>query len=1493
MSLLGTADLGVAFTGDIGDLLRASSQAGNAVDGFGQKAGSALRDVTKEARQTDDAMGRMANGIKSAFVGSSVAVGLITLKNQVVSVVSALTDAQVQVDRLKNGFSFGAGGAAAGAREMAFVRSEADRLGLSLNSTAASYMKMVAASRGNTMAGEKTRELFLAISEASVVMGLGQDQTERSMAAVVQMMSKGKVQAEELRGQLGEHLPGAFAIAARAMGVTEVELNKMMETGSVLSEDFLPRFAAQLRKELAGSVEQSALSMQANLNRLSTAWLDFKQQVVQGGVGEGISKAVSMAAADVSVLGDVFEASRVRGEGAFMALANAAGAVAGRAGFGLLEQSAELLNGTINLLTGGVFDLNTSIDIMPDNLKPVAQQMEATTAKIKAAEAEYAILSARLATQPDSIWTQSQLSQLDALIKTLRVAQGEQRKLMGLSAGSDPIGSVGSGDAALARAQRADYDRQKAARDKFMFENRSASQKMVDEIAAQKKAMGELYSPEVEAMIRERFVKPTRAGGRAAREAKDEFGELFTKLSNKDVGLDPSFYKDLNTLHDGYKTGRISVDEYRAAVEMLVTNQKFAKDAMKEHADAVQAAAQSNNAAWDAEFEALEKKRLSNEAQIKTGRETLEQIQFETSLLGLNTLQREQAVAMRELERQGIVAGTQAYNEYAEAIQKALADRAAQQKTIDFWRELESTASDVFMDLALNGESAFKRLGESLKREVIRLLYEMTIKKWIFQISGVGGGGSAGSIIDYASSAYSAYTTAAGGGAGAAGAVGGSASAAGSYLGGSMSAANTYGSIYANTTGTGINGLLATNGAYGTAGAGGVSGSTTASAMGYMGYAALIAAAVMIAENLYAKGYNRAALGKGPGESNTVGNTTFQADSRYGNSSVYNGSAENFNFKLFDAIGLNEKWATILSGTTRMAALFGRKLGAYGFTADIAGGDAEVGGFQRYKGGVFRSNKTVDAKVDPKDAANFDAIVESTIEGSKAMARAMGYSDEAINAYTGSLKVNFKGAKTAEEQAERVATAMDDLNFELLKTASGGKLAREDFKQMMEGIQKDIGAAGISGEGIADILVQGMTGRLSGADVGDQLASMIVGGIYNAIASSYAAQIAQLFMNQIITPIFTAIAAGVPITQAVSAASIKATVATAKQYMAVVGALFNDPDFRRFMEEFKAELGSAGASAAAVAPPAIRTYSGPSAASTAADEAKREKEQLEREILQLQGNTVELRRRELLEIKPGNRALQQRVWALEDEKEILDERKDLERELLELQGDTAALRALERNALHESNRALYDQIKALEDVAELKDTWSSVIDAMSDEMKRLREEILGTTPEGRAYAAAEFATATAQARAGDTAAAERLPDLARTLVEIASESSASLSDLRAVQGSTLASLAATREILGATYGIELPKFAVGTNYVPRDMVAMIHEGEAIVPKAFNPAAGGGSQAELVAEIRGLRADIQAVKGLGVGQLAALGRVEQLLDGVTNGGTSMRTREVTA
>ena len=49
---------------------------------------------------------------------------------------------------------------------------------------------------------------------------------------------------------------------------------------------------------------------------------------------------------------------------------------------------------------------------------------------------------------------------------------------------------------------------------------------------------------------------------------------------------------------------------------------------------------------------------------------------------------------------------------------------------------------------------------------------------------------------------------------------------------------------------------------------------------------------------------------------------------------------------------------------------------------------------------------------------------------------------------------------------------------------------------------------------------------------------------------------------------------------------------------------------------------------------------------------------------------------------------------------------------------------------------------------------------------------------------------------------------------------------------------------------EIPKLNVGTNYVPEDTLAMIHEGEAVVPKKFNPYASTGLNSRTLGAMQG-------------------------------------------
>lgn len=67
---------------------------------------------------------------------------------------------------------------------------------------------------------------------------------------------------------------------------------------------------------------------------------------------------------------------------------------------------------------------------------------------------------------------------------------------------------------------------------------------------------------------------------------------------------------------------------------------------------------------------------------------------------------------------------------------------------------------------------------------------------------------------------------------------------------------------------------------------------------------------------------------------------------------------------------------------------------------------------------------------------------------------------------------------------------------------------------------------------------------------------------------------------------------------------------------------------------------------------------------------------------------------------------------------------------------------------------------------------------------------------------------------------------------------------------------------GMSFGIsipQIPRLNVGTNYVPRDGFAFLHEGEAVVPKAYNPAVGGGDNRETIRMLERVEKAVKELK----------------------------------
>lgn len=175
----------------------------------------------------------------------------------------------------------------------------------------------------------------------------------------------------------------------------------------------------------------------------------------------------------------------------------------------------------------------------------------------------------------------------------------------------------------------------------------------------------------------------------------------------------------------------------------------------------------------------------------------------------------------------------------------------------------------------------------------------------------------------------------------------------------------------------------------------------------------------------------------------------------------------------------------------------------------------------------------------------------------------------------------------------------------------------------------------------------------------------------------------------------------------------------------------------------------------------------------------------------------------LLKLAPAFADVQAAMEGAKSAADIASERSDLQRQLLELQGDTAALRALDLAKLDASNRELQQQVwavqdaqKAAEAAQQLRDAWTSVGDSIMDEVKRIR----GLSDAGRgsfAQLQGQFNAATSAARAGDQDAAKSLPGLSQALLTAAAAAATSRQELDRVQAATASSLETTKAAIDA------------------------------------------------------------------------------------------------
>lgn len=222
----------------------------------------------------------LSNSLKRMFVG---VMGTFAVKS--------IVDATVKLDTLQRSMAALAGSESGGQAQLSYLRGEAERLGQSFETIADSYKNLFAAGTGAGWTPTDIQTVFSSILEAGTVLGSSKQQIGGALLSVEQMISKGRVSLEELRRQLGNALPGAMQIAAKAMGVTSEQLQDMISKG-IASEDFVKKFAATLHEEYGQRATESAHTLRAELERLGNAIFFLQTALLDGDNMQGVAEAI-------------------------------------------------------------------------------------------------------------------------------------------------------------------------------------------------------------------------------------------------------------------------------------------------------------------------------------------------------------------------------------------------------------------------------------------------------------------------------------------------------------------------------------------------------------------------------------------------------------------------------------------------------------------------------------------------------------------------------------------------------------------------------------------------------------------------------------------------------------------------------------------------------------------------------------------------------------------------------------------------------------------------------------------------------------------------------------------------------------------------------------------------------------------------------------------------------------------------------------------------
>jgi tape measure domain-containing protein len=896
-----------------------------------QQGGAQVEAAFQRMGQSTSAIDKAVGAVASIGTAFKAVAGL-AIVNELRQVGAVAIQAADGVTVLQNNLKLATGSAAAASQSYSELYGVAQRSRVSFTELGGTYASIARATEGLGVSQLKLLTVTQAIGNAMAISGGNAAGMQAALTQLGQGLASGTLRGDELNSVL-EQTPRLARAIAEGMGVTVGQLRELGQEGKITAEAVLNALQSQaetLAREVEGSVVTVSQAMTQVTNAATKAVGDLNQAT---GATSAISSAMTGLADTIDDVSDRLQRARAAGNGVFGSFAAA------------------------------------QVMAMAEALGHVDANAANVGRRLKDAEKELAVLQDRFAAQ-GGFYLAAKVEEARQLVEKLKEAKQAQDELKaerGTSMSSQ-MGEASGGIAAIAAKGLAEQKKLEEdlaeARNKALGVNDAWIKQL--NVLAEARQKGLLSEREHLALAKQ-LTTATYQKAAATKKDADEMADAvkqFEELSKAGRDWSRGIAATNAALARELDLGRALTEGERQQLELttkLASGQLVMNDAVERRARAEidLGDALRKNVTWqretasqnDAAFKRLQEETAAIEGRAAAMRKTNDQA-FATPGALREIEQAEYAAAAAAKERLATVFDlvdpniAAEYRRQAQAIRDTAAEtsraagieagKKAREAAVESAREAErawSQTADTIAGLLTDairsgGEEGWDRIKDYIESNAVHAIVQMAVNG----VMGTGGGGAAGGAGGGWSNWLSMLMGNGGGGAGLfssgniatmagtylSAVYGNGASAYAAAIGASNYAAGSQAAMLAAQTGEfGAAGLSATSSA--AAGAGAGTASTISAAIPIIGW---IVAAYMASDAAYKGGATHDMI---------------EGSARY---ATPGGSIAGTHYMAFRDLGMDEKWATILSGEALVARLLGHKQSVSGFGIGSVVGNA-------------------------------------------------------------------------------------------------------------------------------------------------------------------------------------------------------------------------------------------------------------------------------------------------------------------------------------------------------------------------------------------------------------------------------------------------------------------------------------------------------------------------------------------------------------------------